>query len=124
MTDENENIEETTAAETDETAEDSTEELERLRGELENANLQIARLQNERYLLSRGVPEDDLDYYVFKIEKIEGAKDDFKGVAKSYLKNHPIKLATVSSGGELSGSRRSKPQTASEMMNSILRDRR
>ena len=101
-----------------------TEELEQLRTDLENANAQIARLQNERYLLSRGVPEEDLDYYLFKIGQVEGAKDDFKGAAKSYLKNHPIKRATVSSGAELNGSRRSKPQTANEMMNSILRDRR
>ena len=125
MNEENENLqEESIVPEEEPRGDDGAEELEQLRTDLENANAQIARLQNERYLLSRGVPEEDLDYYLFKIGQVEGAKDDFKGAAKSYLKNHPIKRATVSSGAELNGSRRSKPQTANEMMNSILRDHR
>ena len=122
MTEENETIEETVQEELPEENNDGTEELDRLRADLENANSQIARMQNERYLLSRGVPEDDLDYYLFKIEQTEGAKDDFKAAAKSYLKNHPIRRAAVSSGAELSGNRKSRPRTASEMMNEILRN--
>ena len=105
-------------------AKEEAGEMEKLKEELESVRGQLTRMEHERYLLSRGVPEEDLDYYLFKIGQVEGAKDDFKGAAKSYLKNHPIKRATVSSGAELNGSRRSKPQTANEMMNSILRDRR
>ena len=69
------------------------------------------------------MPEEDVDYYTFKIERMEGAQDDFKKAARDYLKAHPIRRATVSSGADLSGSRRSKAQTASEMMNQLLRNR-
>ena len=120
--------EQTPAEETRETVptivpDERDEELALLRADLETARGQVTKLENERYLLSRGVPEDDLDYYAFKIGQTEGAKDDFKKAARDYLKAHPIKRATVNSGAELSGSRRSKPATASELMNSILRNR-
>ena len=103
---------------------DGGTELAELQAQLQAANEQITRMQNERYLLSRGVSEDDLDYYLFKVGQTEGAKDDFKKAARDFIKAHPIKRTTVSSGAELGGSRRSKPQTTNEMMNSILRDRR
>ncbi len=122
MTDENERIEEEVQPEQAAEADDQTEELEQLRADLESANSEIVRLQNERYLLSRGVSEEDLDYYAFKIGQTEGAKDDFKKAARDYLKAHPIRRVTVNSGAELSGSRKSKAQTPSELMNSLLRN--
>ena len=121
MTDENEKMEE--QVQTEPEADEREEELASLRADLETARGQVTKLENERYLLSRGVPEEDLDYYAFKIGQQEGAGDDFKKVAKEYLKAHPVRKATVSSGAELSGSRRSKPLTASELMNQILRSR-
>ena len=120
MNDEEEKIEEQTPAEPE--TDEREEELAQLRVDLETARGQVTKLENERYLLSRGVPEDDLDYYAFKIGQVEGAGDDFKKAAKEYLKAHPIRKATVSSGAELSGGRRSKAQTASELMNELLRN--
>ena len=124
MTDENEKTEETTQPIQPAEPDDRTEELEQLRADLETARGQVARLEHERFLLARGVPEEDVDYYTFKIERMEGAKDNFGKAAKEFLKAHPVRRATVSSGADLSGSRRSTPQTASEMMNSILREHR
>ncbi len=126
MNDENERIEETTPTEqASELPAESNDaaELEQLRTDLENVRGQVTRLEHERCLLAKGVPEEDLDYYTFKIERMEGAKDDFAKAAKEYLKAHPIKRATVSSGAELSGGRKSKPQTTNELMNQILRGR-
>ena len=120
--DENERTEETVQEEPAEEINDGGTELEELQAQLQTANEQISRLQNERYLLSLGVQEDDLDYYCFKIGQTERAKDDFKKAARDYIKAHPIRRTAVSSGAELGGSRRSKPQTASEMMNEILRN--
>ena len=128
MTDENEKIEEQVSPETEQEPETETgnggrdEEMEQLRADLESARGQVARLEHERILLGSGVPEEDLDYYTFKIERMEGAQDDFAKAAKEYLKAHPIKRATVSSGAELGGSRRAKPRSASEIMNEILRN--
>ena len=122
MTDEDERIEEQTPEETAPEPDGRDEELEQLRADLETARGQVTRLEHERYLLQRGVPEEDLDYYLFKVEKMESAQDDFKKAARDYLKAHPIKRTAVSSGAELSESRKSKPQSASELMNSLLRN--
>ena len=123
MTDENERVEEEVQPEQAAEADDRTEELEQLRADLETARGQVTRLEHERYLLARGVPEEDVDYYTFKIERMEGAQDDFKKAAREYIKAHPIRRVTVNSGAELSGSRKSKAQTPSELMNSLLRNR-
>ena len=117
MTDEDERIEEQTPEETAPEPDGRDEELEQLRADLETARGQVTRLEHERYLLQRGVPEEDLDYYLFKVEKMESAQDDFKKAAT-------IKRTAVSSGAELSESRKSKPQSASELMNSLLRNHR
>ena len=124
MTDEDERIEEQTPEETAPEPDGRDEELEQLRADLETARGQVTRLEHERYLLQRGVPEEDLDYYLFKVEKMESAQDDFKKAARDYLKAHPIKRTAVSSGAELSESRKSKLQSASELMNSLLRNHR
>ena len=122
MTDENERVEEEVQPEQAAEADDRTEELEQLRADLETARGQVTRLEHERYLLARGVSEEDVDYYTFKIERMEGAQDDFKKAARDYLKAHPIRRVTVNSGAELSGSRKSKAQTPSELMNNLLRN--
>ncbi len=102
--------------------EDDSEELKSLRTELESVREELTRLEHERFLLSRGVPEEDVDYYNFKIGKLPGAKDDFAKAAKEYLKAHPVKRASVSSGAELSGGGSRKPETSSELMNHLLRN--
>ena len=98
-------------------------ELDRLRNELASVRGQVARLEHERYLLSRGVPEEDLDYYTFKIEHMEGAESDFRKAAKEYLKAHPIRRTAVSSGADLGAGSARKPVTSNEMMNQLLRSR-
>ena len=97
--------------------------MEKLREELESVRGQLARMEHERYLLSRGVPEEDLDYYAFKIEHMDGAGADFKKAAKEYLKAHPVRRATASSGAELGAGSGRKAATSSELMNQLLRER-
>ena len=98
-------------------------EMQKLREELESVRGQLARMEHERYLLSRGVPEEDLDYYAFKIEHMEGSAADFKKAAKEYLKAHPVRRTTVSSGAELGAGSGRKAATSSELMNQLLRSR-
>ena len=99
-------------------------EMQKLREELESVRGQLTRKEHERYLLSRGVPEENLDYYAFKIEHMDGAGVDFKKAAKDYLKAHPVRRTTVSSGADLGAGSARKPATSSELMNQLLRDRR
>ena len=98
-------------------------EMKKLRDELESVRGQLARMEHERYLLSRGVPEEDLDYYAFKIEHMDSAGADFRKAAKEYLKAHPVRHATVSSGAELGAGSARKAATSSELMNHLLRNR-
>ena len=98
-------------------------EMKKLREELESVRGQLMRMEHERYLLSRGVPEEDLDYYAFKIEHMDSAGADFKKAAKEYLKAHPVRHATVSSGAELGAGSARKAATSSELMNQLLRNR-
>ena len=98
-------------------------EVEKLKEELESVRGQVTRLEHERYLLSRGVPEEDLDYYAFKIEHMEGAKSDFRKAAKEYLKAHPVRRTAVSSGADLTAGSTRRPATSSELMNQLLRNR-
>ena len=118
--------EESAAAESDEVPaaaeERNDEEMEELRAELEKVRSQCAKLEHERFLLGRGVPEEDLDYYAFKIEQLEGAKENFAKAAKEYLKAHPLRRAAVSSGGELGAGGSRRPASSSELMNQLLRD--
>ena len=105
-------------------AEEEDGEMQKLREELESVRGQLARMEHERYLLSRGVPEEDLDYYAFKIEHMDGAGADFQKAAKEYLKAHPVRRTTVSSGAELGAGSARKPATSSELMNQLLREKR
>ena len=98
-------------------------EMKKLREELESVRGQLARMEHERYLLSRGVPEEDLDYYAFKIEHMDSAGADFRKAAKEYLKAHPVRHATVSSGAALGAGSARKAATSSELMNQLLRNR-
>ena len=105
-----------------ETADEEKEDPEtvKLREELAAVKGQLLRMEHERYLLSRGVPEEDLDYYAFKIEHSEGAGDDFRKAARDYLKAHPVRRTAVSSGAELGAAGVRKPGSANEMMNQLL----
>ena len=55
---------------------------EELRAELSKARERVTQLERERTLLSQGVPEEDLDYYVFKIGKLVSDEKDFDTAAK------------------------------------------
>ena len=97
------------------------EESAALRRELEASRARVTELERERLLLARGVPEEDLDYYVFKIGKLVTEKRDFAAAAGEYLKQrarrHP---APVSTGASLSG-RTARTQSVNETMNRLLR---
>ena len=94
---------------------------ESLRRALEESRARVTELERERLLLSRGVPEEDLDYYVFKIGKLVTEEKDFAAAAAEFLKRHALRQpAPVSTGASLSG-RTARTQTANETMNRLIR---
>ena len=97
-------------------ARDTAEEL---RAALTRARERVTQLERERALLSQGVPEEDLDYYVFKIGKLVSEEKDFATAAKEFLKQHRS-AAPRNTGASLAG-RTARPRSTNETMNRILR---
>ena len=94
-----------------------------LRAALSRAEERVTQLERERALLSQGVPEEDLDYYVFKIGKLVTGEKDFNTAAKEFLKQHGTVYrapAPRSTGASLAG-RASGPRSTNDTMNRILR---
>ena len=104
-------------------AAETGEKADELRAELGRARERVTQLERERILLGQGVPEDDLDYYVFKIGKLVSAEKDFRTAAKEFLKEHgahPRFPAQRSTGASLTG-RTTRTQSTSDTMNRLLR---
>ena len=115
------------AAEKNEVTEDRAEEnrdgAEELRAELSRTRERVTQLERERSLLTQGVPEEDLDYYVFKIGKLVSEEKDFEAAAKEFLKQRASErraAAPRSTGASLAG-RPSSPRSTNDTMNRILR---
>ncbi len=62
--------------------------------QLYSTQKELEQMKRERYLISKGVAVDDVDYYAFKIAK-EMNDDDFETAAESYLKNNEKKKNTT-----------------------------
>ncbi len=99
---------------------DGEEAQEDLRQKLEEANARLEQLERERFLLLQGVPEEDLDYCVFRIGKMTADGKDFRAAAKEFLKQHETGTA-FRTGASLSGRSPKAPPSANETMNRLLR---
>ena len=96
-------------------------EEEALRRELESARERVTQLERERWLTARGVPEEDLDYCVYKIGKMTGEGKDFAAAAEEFLQARRARArAAVNTGASLAD-RAVHPASASETMNRIIR---
>ncbi len=58
--------------------------------ERDDARNEAEQYKRQLYLLSKGVPADDLDYYAYKIGKMVTQDTDFEAAAEVYLKDHPV----------------------------------
>ena len=97
-------------------------QLETLRGELEAARRDAEQLRRERFLLLKGVPEDDLDYFVFKIDKLVNDETDFETAATAFLKQREKKppAGIFRSGAKMTGGA-PRAASASETLNRLIR---
>lgn len=64
-------------------------DTEAMQSEIEGYKQQIAQMQNEKLLAGKGVKAEDLDYVLFKVEKMVDEKTDFKKAAEKFLKDNP-----------------------------------
>lgn len=76
--------------------------------ERDDALKKVTQMENTQLLSSKGVKADDLDYVMFKVEKLVDDKTDFKKAAEQYLKENPrftgtgyrVSTGTQSGGGD------------------------
>lgn len=54
------------------------------------------QMQNEKVLASKGVRTEDLDYVMFKVQKLVDDKTDFQKAAEKFLKENPRYTGTGS----------------------------
>ena len=87
--------------------------------ERDEARAKVEQYERERVLLDKGVPADDLDYYVFKIGKTLTDGKDFKTAAEEYLTAHPVSTVKMDTGANLGSGPVNK--TANEQMNALIR---
>lgn len=80
---------------------------EQLQHDLDEARKENTRMKNEKILAEKGVRSEDLDYVMFKVEKMVDDKTDFKKAAEKYLKDNPRFTGStyrVSTGSQSGGS--------------------
>lgn len=93
-----------------------TKERDESRTALAEALSRVEQFEREKFLLSKGVPAEDVDYYAFKISKQVTDTVDFQKAAEVYLKdNPPAGTVTVDLSAPLGGGR--PTMTKEEIMN-------
>ena len=100
-----------------------TRERDESKAALTAAQAELEQYKREKFLLGKGVPAEDVDYYAFKIGKLVTDTVDFEKAAETYLKDNPpagtvhVDLSAPLGGGI-------PAQNANETMNSLIRGMR
>ena len=97
-----------------------TAERDSAKSALTAANAELEQLKHERYLVSKGVSADDIDFVGFKVNKMVSDDKTFEAAADEFLSTYTSGAARVDLGGGLSGGR-NHSDTPNAMMNDILR---
>lgn len=94
-----------------------------LEKERDTALAKVAEMENGNYLRDKGVKADDLDYVLFKVNKLVDDKTDFKKAAEAFLKENPRftgqGMKVVSTGKPDGGS--GATPTVNDTINSSIR---
>ncbi len=64
-------------------------DVDALTKERDQAQKELQELKNEKILTGKGVKADDLDYVMFKVNKLVDDKTDFAKAAEKFLKENP-----------------------------------
>lgn len=84
------------------------------------AQEELEQHKREKFLLSKGVNPDDVDYYAYKIAKLVDEKTDFEAAAQQVLADQkPSNAMRVDLGGSVGGGQPQK--NPNEQMNSLIR---
>lgn len=90
---------------------------------LSAAQAELEQYRREKFLLGKGVPAEDVDYYAFKIGKLVTDTTDFEKAAEQFLKDAPpAGTVRVDLSAPLGGGR--PEPNENEMMNNLIRNAR
>lgn len=73
-------------------------ERDTARTELAAANAELEQYRRERFLMSKGVSAEDVDYIAFKVGKLVNDTMDFETAAAAWLKEHAPKEPDPAAG--------------------------
>lgn len=100
-----------------------TKERDDSRAKLKEAEAELEQFRREKFLLSKGVKAEDVDYYAFKIGKLVTDTTDFETAATQYIKENlqkeQDKTVRVDFTAPLSGGHASL--NPNDAMNSLIR---
>ena len=97
-------------------------ERDTAKNDLAAVRAELEGLKNEKLLRDKGVPEDEIDFYAYKIGKTVEDGKTFKDAAEKYLKENPVARVRVATSAALGGEK--KKQDSNAIMNDILRGKR
>ena len=97
-------------------------ERDTAKNDLAAVRAELEGLKNEKLLRDKGVPEDEIDFYAYKIGKTVEDGKTFKDAAEKYLKENPVARVRVATSAALGGEK--KKQDANAIMSDILRGKR
>lgn len=86
--------------------------------ERDEAQKELQQYKNEKILTAKGVRTEDLDYVMFKVEKLVDDKTDFTKAAEKFLKDNP-KYTGASSYRVTTSSKADESGTGGNMNSSI-----
>ena len=98
--------------------------------ERDDARAELQKLKNEKILAKKGVKEEDLDYVMFKVEKLVDDKTDFEKAAAKFLKDNPrftssaagsYRIVSSSTGSDTQNSRGKNGSINDAIRNAIRR---
>jgi hypothetical protein len=93
-------------------------ELNDYKTKYDHAIRELEQARNEMYLLAKGVPGEDVDYYAYKISKLTNEETTFEQAAQKYLEEKHIGGMKVSTGVQVTGS---AAKSENDVINDALR---
>lgn len=93
-------------------------ELNDYKTKYDHAIRELEQARNEMYLLAKGVPGEDVDYYAYKISKLTNEETTFEQAAQKYLEEKHIGGMKVSTGVQVTGS---AAKSENDIINDALR---
>lgn len=95
-------------------------DVTQMQQELADARNEVQQMKNEKFLSSKGVKSDDLDYVLYKISKMVDEKTNFEKAAEKYLKENP--RFTTGSGYRISTSTGNTSEGSGGNINASIND--